>query len=226
MLRKDKFVTGEYYHIYNRGIDKRIIFQDKGDRERFLMLMYIANNEDSLKLDNLTNILHKKYIEIMNIKKGKSLVSIGAWCLMPNHFHILVKQEVEDGITKFMRKLGTGYSMYFNNKYKRQGALFGGPFKSKLIESDDIYMRKLFSYIHLNPLEISFPGWDTDVRLLSKNTEELEAFLESYGYSSYQEYLGIDRIEKGILNKNTFPEYFKSSNSFKEFMKQYLTFKD
>ncbi|MCC7436819.1 transposase [Candidatus Nomurabacteria bacterium] len=220
MLRKDKFVNGEYYHIYNRGIDKRIIFQDKQDKERFLMLLYIANSQDSIKIDNLTHNLGKSYKEIMNLKKEKQLVSVLCWCLMPNHFHLLLKQDTEDGITKFMRKLGVGYSMYFNNKYKRQGSLFGGPFKSKLIENDN-YFRKLFSYIHLNPLDIKFPKWEEEINSKNKFSEK-EYFLESYKYSSYQDYTDNYRLETGILSKDISKFYFDKKYSFKDFIKQYL----
>src|SRR3989344_3256883 len=113
MLRKDPFVTEEYYHIYNRGVDKRVIFKTKKDYERFIMLLYIANSSSSFRLDDLINKQNKKFTEILLLDKGKPLVSIGAWCLMTNHFHLLVRQEVDGGITKFMRKLGVGYSMFF-----------------------------------------------------------------------------------------------------------------
>lgn len=219
MLRKDPFITGEYYHIYNRGIDKRIIFNGNKDYERFIMLLYISNSKEerSTRLDNLINHSHKSLPEIMVLDKGDSLVSIGAWCLMPNHFHILVKQEVDGGISKFMKKIGTGYSMYFNIRYDRQGSLFGGPFKSKLIGQDDNYMRQLLAYIHLNPLDINFSGWD-------KNThnKELKDFLESYNYSSYLDFIGSDRLESNILNRNSFPEYFLSEKSFKDFVENYF----
>ncbi len=217
MLRQDPFITGEYYHLWNRGIDKRNIFKLQRDYERFMMLLYIANNEDVLKIDNLTNILHKTYPEIMVMEKGKPLVSVGAWCLMTNHFHLLVRQEVDGGITKFMRKLGTGYSMFFNIKYQRQGALFGGPFKSKCIKTDDNYLIKLFAYIHLNPLDIQFSGWEEGI---TKSSKDMRNFLESYRYSSYQDYVGIDidRVENQILAKNNFPDYFKNADSFKDFV--------
>jgi len=221
MFRKDPFITGEYYHIYNRGIDKRVIFKSIHDYQRFMMLSYVANNTDVLKLDNLINILHKKYEEIFDIKRDKQLVSIGAWCLMGNHFHLLVRQEVDGGMTKFMRKLGTGYSMYFNKKYQRQGALFGGPFKSKLIGVDDNYMRHLFGYIHLNPLDIKFSGWEDDLKHI--NRKDAKAFLESYRYSSYQDLLGEKRIEGKLINTEAFPEYFKTTDSFKEFVENYLS---
>ena len=183
------------------------------------MLLYVANTEDVLKIDNLTNILHKGYEEIMVMEKGKPLVSIGAWCLMTNHFHLVVRQEVEGGITKFMRKLGTGYSMFFNIKYQRQGSLFGGPFKSKCIKTDDNYLRQLFGYLHLNVLDIEFPKWKDS---LNKSSVEMRKFLELYRYSSYQDYIGIDRVEKNILNKENFPDYFGDAKSFKDFVEAYF----
>ena len=105
MLRKDPFITGEYYHIYNRGIDKRVIFKLPRDYERFMMLLYLANSQESFRLDNLLNQLHKTFTEIMFLDKGEPLVSIGAWCLMTNHFHLLIKQEVDGGITKVERRI-------------------------------------------------------------------------------------------------------------------------
>jgi putative transposase len=222
MLRKDPFITGEYYHLYNRGIDKRIIFKSKYDYERFMMLLYVSNsNSDKpLRLDNLTNHSHKKFHEIMILDRGELLVSIGVWSLMTNHFHILVRQEIDGGITKFMRKLGVGYSMYFNIKYDRKGAVFGGLFKSKLIGIDDNYMRQLFGYIHINPLEIAFPAWKENLN--GSSSVEMRKFLDSYRYSSYQDYIGIDRVEKNILNTKNFPDYFGDAKSFKDFVENYF----
>jgi len=213
MLRKDPFVTGEYYHIYNRGIDKRLIFKSKNDYERFIMLLYVCNSnkEQSFRLDNLINQQHKTFEEILILEKAKVFVSIGAWCLMTNHFHLLIRQEVDGGITKFMRKLGVGYSMFFNIKYQRQGALFGGPFKSKLIGVDDNYMRHMFAYINLNALDIEFTKWEDN---LKKSSTDMKNFLESYRYSSYQDYIGKDRIEKNILQKNSFQNILKVLSPF------------
>lgn len=219
MLRKDPFITGEYYHIYNRGIDKRIIFKSKRDYERFIMLLYIANSNNSFRLDNILNKQKETFTEILLLDKGKPLVSIGAWCLMTNHFHLLVRQDIDGGITKFMKKLGTGYSMFFNIKYQRNGALFGGLFKSKLIGVDDNYMRHLLGYIHINPLEIRFPKWEDQI---NRPTIEMRKFLESYQYSSYLDYIGEDRMEKRILNTENFPEYFLDSKSFGDFVENYL----
>lgn len=222
MLRKDPFVNKEYYHLYNRGIDKRIIFKNIKDYERLMMLFYIANSnlENPIRLDDVINKQQKNFSEIMVMDKGKPLVSIGAWCLMTNHFHILVKQEIEGGITKFMKKLGTGYSMFFNIKYQRHGALFGGPFKSKLIGVDDNYLRHLFGYIHLNPLDIEFTNWK---KYLNKNINRKKEFLKSYRYSSYQDYIGIGRVEKRIINKEAFPGYFEDTQKFQDFVENYFS---
>ena len=219
MLRKDPFVTGEYYHIYNRGIDKRIIFKSKKDYERFIMLLYLANSDDSFRLDNILNKQHKTFGEALVLDKDEPLVSIGAWCLMTNHFHLLIRQEADGGVTKFMRKLGVGYSMFFNIKYQRKGALFGGLFKSKLIGVDDNYMRHLFGYIHINPLEIEFPEWKDKI---NKPSGDMKKFLKSYRYSSYSDYLGEDRIEKNIINPKNFPDYFQNSQSFQDFIENYF----
>jgi putative transposase len=223
MLRKDPFITGEYYHVYNRGIDKRVIFKLKKDYERFMMLLYIANSNNSFRLDDLLNKKCQTFDEILVLDKGEPLVSIGAWCLMTNHFHLLVRQEMDEGITKFMKKLGTGYSMFFNIKYQRTGGLFGGPFKSKLIGTDDNYMRHLFGYIHINPLEIKFPGWQDEINksLIGVN-KNMTRFLENYRYSSYLDYTGETRIEKNIIKTENFPDYFESARSFEEFIKSYL----
>lgn len=219
MLRKDPFITDEYYHIYNRGIDKRVIFKSNRDYERFIMLLYLANSEDSFRLDNILDKQNRSFIKILLLDKDKPIVSIGAWVLMTNHFHLLIRQEVDGGITKFMRKLGTGYSMYFNIRHQRKGALFGGLFKSKLIGVDDNYMRYLFGYIHINPLEIRFPDWEDKIK---KPSVDMTMFLKSYRYSSYRDYIGKDRIEKRILSPENFPDYFKDSKSFQDFVENYF----
>jgi putative transposase len=220
MLRKDPFINGEYYHIYNRGVDKRLIFTSKSDYKRFIILLFLANSNAAINLNHLLTREKKSFEDIFKIEKIENLVSVGAWCLMPNHFHILIKQEADGGITKFMKKLSTGYSMYFNKKYNRQGALWGGPFKSKLIGVDDNYMRQLLAYIHLNPLDLKFPEWENDKSYL--NQEEVQSFLNSYEFSSYKDYLNIERLEKIILTRDTFPQYFTEDDSFQVFVENYF----
>ncbi|MBI2086893.1 MAG: transposase [Candidatus Zambryskibacteria bacterium] len=217
MLRKDPFITGEYYHLYNRGIDKRVIFKSNKDYERFILLMYLSNSNNSFRLDDIKQ--QKTFGEILMLDRGKLIVSIGAWCLMTNHFHLLVRQEVDGGITKFMRKLGVGYSMYFNIRHERSGALFGGLFKSRLVGTDDNYMRHLFGYIHINPLEIKFPEWENQV---TRSSIDMKKFLESYRYSSYLDYLDVNRVEKNILQIENFPSYFQNAQSFRDFVENYF----
>lgn len=219
MLRRDPFITGEYYHLYNRGIDKRIIFKSGKDYERMMMLLYLSNSEDSFRLDYILNQQHQSYSDVLLLDKGEPIVFIGAWCLMTNHLHLLVRQEVDGGITRFMRKMGTGYSMFFNIKYERNGALFGGAFKSELIGVDDNYMRHLFGYIHLNPLEIKFPSWE---EMVNKPSVNMKKFLESYRYSSYPDFIGKKRVEKRILDLENFPGYFPDSKSFQDFTENYF----
>src|SRR3989338_5660791 len=223
MFRKDAFIPGEFYHIYNRGIDKRIIFKSPYDYQRFMMLLYIANNQEPLRLDDLLNQNknNKTYQDMFFVRRGGPLVSIGAWCIMPNHFHLLLRERVEGGISKFMKKVGTGYSMYFNIKYQRAGNLFGGPFKSKYI-AKDLYLKHLFGYINLNPLDIQFPEWE---RLIDKQNSKIwQEFLKKYLYSSFQDYIGVNRGERSILNLKAFPKYFLTNKEFGDFLESYLSF--
>lgn len=134
-----EYEAGGYYHVYNRGVEKRTIFLDDQDYTVFLGLIkkYLAgekaareNRHAYVRLDGEIKLL--------------------AYCLMPNHFHLLLFQTNADGITRFMRRLATGYAMYFNNRYGRVGALFQGKFKAARINSDG-YLQHISRYIHLNP---------------------------------------------------------------------------
>ncbi len=221
MQRKDPFVVGEYYHVYNRGVDKRIIFNDSQDYRRFIILLYICNSSIPIKLDNLIGFHKMSYEQVLIHERGERLVSIGAWCLMPNHFHLLLKEEVSGGISKFMGKIGTGYSMYFNARNDRKGSLFSGRFKSKNI-SEDVYMKHLFGYIHLNPLDLGITGWEEMLKNNNDISSQAMSILDNYNYSSYKEYLNFNRVETPIINKEAFPEYFRTSKSFKDFLLNYL----
>lgn len=188
-LRKANLVSGEIYHIYNRGVDKRDIFLDDIDRVRFLHDLFEFNDANSVSNLGIF-IKRKKYKEVglpyVNRKPREILVEILAYCLMDNHFHLLVRQKKEKGITEFMRKLGTGYTNYFNKKYDRNGALFQGKFKSKHIEKD-AHLMYLPIYIHLNPLDFEFKEWrDGNISDVKKALD----FLDTYRWSSYLDYVG------------------------------------
>jgi len=149
-----QFSEQEFYHVYNRGTDKRTIFLDESDYKRFKELLFLCNSEESVDV----RAIYREYNYVYEYKRGNQLVAIGAYCLMPNHFHILLTPVVPGGISLFMKKLGTSYSMYFNKKNERSGALFQGRFKAEMA-SDDVYLKYLFSYIHLNPIKLIQSDW-------------------------------------------------------------------
>ncbi len=130
-IRKVNLVSGEYYHIYNRGNSKQKIFLDNEDYFRFMSLLYACNSKNNFRIFMLM-----KDESPYDFERGKEIVSIGAYCLMPNHFHILLTQTEDENISKFMQKLTTAYAMYYNRKYKHTGGLFEGKFKSKHAKDD------------------------------------------------------------------------------------------
>lgn len=145
--RKTNFVLGEYYHIYNRGVDKRNIFSDKLDLHRFFQSIKEFNSD--IPIGSIYENKFNKRDKITKLGgRTSKLVSIIAYCLNPNHFHLILTPLVENGIQKFMHRLG-GYTMYFNERNKRSGALFQGKFKSKHIDSNE-YLIHLSMYINLN----------------------------------------------------------------------------
>ena len=212
-IRKISFAVGEYYHLYNRGNSKQKIFLDKRDYGHFLKLLYICNSENSFVLRNITE-------NIFDFNRNNTLVYIGAFCLMPNHFHFLVKEKEEGGITKFMQKFSTAYVMYINTKYKRTGSLFEGKFKSQYLNTDK-YLKYIFSYIHLNPLKLIDKNWRTNI---VKDNYKLEKYLSTYKYSSYGEYIEKNKIQSKILHKQVFPNYFSNGNEFKNEIKGWICF--
>ena len=208
------FVDGEYYHIYNRGVEKRKIFLSKRDYKRFLILFYLCNSTEPVHILmqdrqglTLTNML--------KTKRKNTLVDICVYCVMPNHFHLIIKEKAgvdgKSGISKFMQKLLTAYTMYFNIKNERTGSLFQGTFKAKHIDRNE-YFQYLISYIHLNPIKLFEPTWK-ETGITDKKAAEI--FLRKYQYSSYLDYCGEERPENILLNKNVLPEYYESVNDFK-----------
>ena len=205
--RHTAFVPGEWYHCYNRGVDKRTVFETKNDYKRFLETLYLSNSSETGKRNNLTN--QNKH-EILTLpRKEPHLVAIGAYCLMPNHFHILLKELEEGGISKFMHKVGTSYTMYFNLKNDRTGNLFVKPFRSKHVGTDR-YFKHVGHYIHLNSGDLFESGWKAKA---PRNIQKLKERIEKYPYSSLPDYLNIQRPEKAILDETSM-ELFRSDVPF------------
>ncbi len=125
MSRNLKFAVGEYYHVYNRGVEKRIIFNNEFDYQRFLLLLILVNDEKGVEVQQQ---VRDHSIPELIAQKRKPLVSISSFCLMPNHYHLLLKEITENGISKFMHKVGTGYALYFNPNIPRRLAA-GSPLR-------------------------------------------------------------------------------------------------
>ena len=218
MQRKFDFSIGEFYHVYNRGNNKSNIFTTVADYDRFVLLLYVANSINSVHISNLSYQGRTLINVVKTIDRKETLVDIGVYCLMPNHFHILIHEKYENGISLFMQKLATGYSMFFNNKYERTGGLFEGKFKAEHADKDN-YLKYLFAYIHLNPVKLIEPKW-REVGVT--NMVRVKKYLKEYKYSSYIDYLGGDREEKLILNKEAFPEYFEELKDFEDFINEWI----
>lgn len=171
----------ELYHVVNRGVDKRAIVLDDSDRVRFIHDLFAFNDKGIVQ--HMSQPQRKREI----LEAGRELlVSIHAFCLMDNHYHLLLSGLVENGISLFMQKLNMGYSKYFNERYKRVGALWQGKYKKILIERDAHYLYVPY-YIHLNPLDYSMPEWRSGG---IKDTMKALRKLREYRWSSHLDYLG------------------------------------
>ncbi len=228
MERKHTFLPGEFYHVYNRGNTKQIIFLDDHDRERFVKLLYLSNSTRDV---NFRDDIVRKNIEVWDFDRGEQLVSIGAWVLMPNHFHVYLsprgpqkttgkKFNEEETVGLFMKKLLTSYAKYFNKRHERTGVLFEGPFRSIHVETDE-YAKYLFSYIHLNPVKLIDREWkEKGIRDKDRTID----FLEKYVWSSYLDHKGIDRVESQIISTKNFPGYFVEFIDFDTEIMDWLSF--
>lgn len=191
--RVTPLVNGEFYHLYNRGLEKQNIFNNKRDYSLFLQTLFYYQLENP-KPKFSTYRRSKVFMPNPN----KKIVDIICYCLMPNHFHLLVKQLKEHGVSEFMRKSINSYTKYRNLKYNRQGPLFQGVFKTVRVESDEQLIH-LSRYIHLNPL----------VSLLVND-------LKVYEWSSYHNYIGSSN--NPALAKHEIINFFKSPEAYKQFV--------
>lgn len=194
------FQIDEWFHCYNRGIEKRLVFESEDDSERFLQILYLANSTSTLHRSNLSQ---RTTDEIVSLQRSGTLVSIGAYCLMTNHFHLLLKEIVDGGITRFMQKLGTAYTMYFNKKNGRMGNLFMKPFRSRHV-GEDCYFQHVVNYIHCNSAERFEPGWKKGA---VRDMDRLEKRLLGYRYSSFPDFAREKRDISAILSRDAFNVY-------------------
>ena len=211
------FVTDYWYHIFNRGVEKRIIFLDNKDHERFIFHLFECNNEERVLDTPFSKRKKKIEIEIGSPTsakhKRKLLVDIICFVLMPNHFHILLRQRQDKGISLFMQKVCTVYAKYFNKKYSRIGSLFQGNFQDRLVEKNE-YFNYLFYYILTNPIEIIEKEWKEKG---IKNYFKVKKFLQTYKWSSLQDFFNKPFIPF-LVDQNAIFEIFGQPKEFEIFI--------
>ena len=209
--------TDLIYHVLNRGVDKRNIFLDKKDYYRFIHDLFEFNNEDPTL--NLHYTFKQNPIDVGHryIKPRKLLVDILVFCLMPNHYHLLVKAKKEDALAMFMKKLNGGYAKYFNTKNSRVGALFQGKYKAIPVTNDAHFIHLPY-YIHFNPLDISFPEWR---KRKIKNPRKAIEFLSSYRWSSHLDYSGKKNFPS-VTNRAFLLEYFGGHEEYIKNIEEWL----
>ncbi|MFH0929671.1 MAG: transposase [Candidatus Moraniibacteriota bacterium] len=200
-MRKNLLVNDEYYHIYNRGVDKRKIFLVDRDYLRFLTSMKEFNQVDPIF--SLYWYNQQKRKSDVDVRRLQKLVDVVCYCLNPNHVHFILKQVMRGGISEFMKRLGGGYTKYFNHQYQRSGVLFQGKFKSAHIDSNE-YLLYVSAYVNRNYF-IHGHGNDLD-----------------WAYSSFWDYNG--KREKGFCNKNIILDQFKNREEYCQFVQEHSLF--
>lgn len=190
----------KFYHLRNEGIERRIIFSSKEDFDRFEAYLYLLNAVESQRAANF--FVGGREREIFTSARGENLIAIGAYSFLPQEFHILATPLVENGIGKFMQKLQTAYTMYFNKKYQRSGRLFHSAYRAEDLDSDE-KLKRAFAFVHLNPARLFDDRWDdaagADLMLHARRAIE-------YRYSSAGEYQSGKYV---ITNPSSYPQYIR-----------------
>ncbi|TSD04960.1 MAG: hypothetical protein Greene07147_877 [Parcubacteria group bacterium Greene0714_7] len=209
----------DLYHALNRGVEKKDIFLDTQDYARFVHDLYVFN--DIRPAENTRRNLQPQMFDLRSrtFEKREKLVELHGWCLMRNHYHLLLSEKSEGGIAKFLRKLNIGYAKYFNEKYERNGYVFSGRTKKVLIENDAQF-NYILHYIHLNPLDYLKGAEEWRIRSKGgiKNLKDALAYLKSYRWSSYLDYIGEQNFPS-ILTTSLFGE---PSGSYEKTIEKYL----
>lgn len=218
------YVPGCFYHVYNRGVEKRNIFLDNQDYQVFLFYLksYLLPKELILKeIDKRSDLSleykTEKVLEIQRLENFNNRIELHCYVLMPNHYHLLLRQKEKRDLESFMRAINTRYSKYFNKKYNRVGPLFQSRYKAVLIKEENYFLH-LSRYIHLNPKEIlegkkellrypwsSYPIYLREKNCLWVNREMILSYFKvkkGYGFSSYQGFveghLNLSETEKKV----------------------------
>ena len=211
----------ELWHALNRGVDGRKLFLDSQDYARFVHNLYEFN--DATPADNLARLFDpsgmRDFVNPSFRQARKLLVDIHGWTLMKNHYHLLLSERMENGMSLFLRKLNVGYSNYFNARYERKGTLFQGRTKKILIESHPHFLY-ILHYLHLNPLDY-FEGakeWRARSRGGILNAGKTLEYLDSYRWSSYLDYIGKKNFPS-ILTTSLFKN---ALGNYRDSLEEYL----
>jgi len=218
MARNHTFAPGTYVHVCNRGVKKMPIRRDESDFWRLLLNFYYFNHAEPLPahwkrdLERRGGSARFRWPEEWG--EREPLVAILAFSLMPNHLHLVLKEFVEDGVSRFAHKVLMGYSKFINEKYGESGSLFQGPFRSRII-TDDMDFRYLAVYVMVkNPFEL-YPG---GLKRAIEQFDDAYAFALSSPFNSLADYAGARASP--ILDKDLFGELFETPESFKEFARE------
>lgn len=213
----------EFYHIYNRGVEKREIFCNEQDYYRAIHDIYEFNDINAaINVGQRFEVINRSPTSInQNQKPREKIIDLLCWSLMPNHYHFFSSPKIENGLVKFQQKFGTGYTNYFNLKYNRNGVLFQGKYK-KVRVKDDAQVGQLVCYIHSNVLDLWKPGWK-EKGLTHIELRDALKFLESKRarWSSHQDYLGIKNFPSLINNEFLF-NFFGGSEGYRKFFTDWL----
>lgn len=211
--RRVQFTGGECYHLYNRGTERREVFIRQGDYQRFLYLLFACNDRQPLHNTHRAQFLGAAGVQ----RERRSYIDLLCFCLMPNHFHLLVRQREDDGgVAHFMQKLGTAYTMYFNTKYERTGALFQGTYKATHVSTDE-YLLPLSRYIHLNPLDLFESDWKEQG---IARPQAARAFIVEYLWSSYADYVSLPRYPS-LLTTDLLQQVFRIPQAYQAYVESW-----
>jgi len=221
-LKRPKFINGEIYHIFNRGVEKRNIFQQVSDYFRFIFCLYELNNKSLIKMRNqIEKRKERKNTGATRAIKREPLVEIFVFCLMPNHYHLILRQLVDGGISLFMKKLGDSYVGYFNQKYNRKGmgSLFQGRFKAVYVETTE-QLINLVWYVFTNSIELLEKDWREKG---IKNPQKVIKHLESYRWSNYLDCIGVSNFPS-VTKRDFLMEIFGGSVNIKKFIEERILY--
>jgi len=195
----------ELYHVLNHSIEGRKLFLDSQDYARFVHNLYEFN--DTRPADNLHRLFDPRMKDLRGLSFSRArekLVEIHGWCLMKDHYHLLISELIEGGLVRFMTKINVGYAKYYNERYSRRGHLFQGKTK-KILVRNEAHFLYILHYVHLNPLDYlaGAAKWRERDKDSIKNAKGALKYLDGYRWSSYLDYCGKKNFPS-IITKDLF----------------------